>query len=281
MGRFFGTGRIALSRVQRGRRLFDFSSFTFTPGPAVTSTGPTYSQLISSYNTTANPWLLNTNFFSVPTNGFQRFVVPEDGRYRIEAAGASGGWSMASGNSSNVGRGGIMISDFVFTVGQELYFVVGQAGAADTDGVNNPRLPGFNGGGDAIYNAGGGGGASDVRLTGTALSDRIIVAGGGGGGSHAATGGSAGYPDASSGVNGAGGTQSSGNALGQGANGFAGQCVGGGGGGYWGGALLNLTHGNTGGGGSSYVDLARGSFVSHSVRTNTYATGYIAIQRVA
>lgn len=260
--------------------LFNFTSFTFTPGPAVTNTGPTYSQLIGTYNTTANPWLLNTSFFSVPTNGFQRFVVPETGTYRITTVGASGGWSVASGNSSDVGRGGVLTANFVLNINTELYCVVGQAGAADTDGGNNPRLPGFNGGGGAGYNAGGGGGASDVRLNGTALGNRIIVAGGGGGGSHGTIGGNGGYPNGSNGLNGPAGTQTSGNSLGQGATGALGACVGGGGGGYWGGSLASTSaHGNTGGGGSSYFDPV-GSLVSHSTGTNNGA-GFITIERIS
>ena len=39
---------------------------------------------------------------------------------------------------------------------------------------------------------GSGGGASDIRLNGTELTDRILVAGGGGGGEDNSTGGSGG-----------------------------------------------------------------------------------------
>ena len=75
-----------------------------------------------------------------------------------------------------------------------LYFVVGQGGIY-TGGADRsvhqpwyyPNPGGWNGGGDAgaqnsgtMY-SGSGGGSTDIRLNGTALSDRIMVAGGGGG----------------------------------------------------------------------------------------------------
>ena len=88
---------------------------------------------------------------------------------------------------------------------------------------------GFNGGGDgAVDNFGqlgsGGGGASDIRIGGTTLEDRVLVAGGGGGGGGASCnsasavggngGGLVGLPGASSGcpggVGGGGGTQTAG-----------------------------------------------------------------------
>ena len=47
---------------------------------------------------------------------------------------------------------------------------------------------GFNGGGSADGSGGfGGGGASDIRIGGTALTDRVLVAGGGGGAARLCT----------------------------------------------------------------------------------------------
>lgn len=259
--------------------LFAFTTFTFTPGPAVHDVGPTYSQLISAYNTTANPWLLNTNFFSVPTNGFQKFTVPQSGAYRITAAGARGADDVISSTGWSGGAGGVLTADFNFTRGEILYFVVGQTGQSDTGGGDLIRLAGFNGGGNSRYNAGAGGGGSDVRRTGTALSDRVIVGGGGGGGSHDAKGGAGGYPNGANGLNSTGGTQTSGFALGEGQGTFSSGtiCVGGCGGGYWGGTVV-LAHGNTGSGGSSYFSAA-GSLVSHTTGGNN-STGYITLTRL-
>ena len=75
-----------------------------------------------------------------------------------------------------------------------LYFVIGQGGiyTGGADRTTNqpwyyPNPGGWNGGGAAgaqnsstMY-SGSGGGSTDIRLDGTALSDRIMVAGGGGG----------------------------------------------------------------------------------------------------
>lgn len=51
---------------------------------------------------------------------------------------------------------------------------------------------GYNGGGNASYRGGTGGGATDIRINGTTLYDRVIVAGGGGGANTAANGGNGG-----------------------------------------------------------------------------------------
>jgi len=129
-------------------------------------------------------------------------------------------------------------------------------------GVGVAHRGGFNGGGDAVY---GGGGATDVRIGGDALSDRVLVAGGGGGGgarcigaSGSAFGGNGGGvngwagSDPQCGISpGGGGTQSAGGsnggALGQGGSGDGGGS--GGGGGYYGGGGGS---GGPGGGGSSF-----------------------------
>jgi hypothetical protein len=140
-----GGGTIAGFRFSNKRRipqlpLFNFNSFTFTPAGATFSVGPTYTQTQSSYDKISNSWLTNTNFFSVPTNGFQKLIIPKDGLYRIEAAGAQGGGSGTPG-----GSGGIISGDFDFTLGTELYFVVGQSGQSDTGGGDVPLSGGFNG----------------------------------------------------------------------------------------------------------------------------------------
>lgn len=137
----------------------------------------------------------------------------------------------------------------------------------------NTGLGGFNGGGagEGIANGHpGGGGASDIRVGGTALSNRVVVAGGGGGHQQASSNGGAGggttggagvstqcgtCPNTPNGTPGQGGTQAAGGAGGTGApsiptanagtlgNGGAGGAGGGGaggngpggGGGYYGG----------------------------------------------
>jgi len=279
-----GAAAVRSFGLLRKRGLFNFpvnTSFTFSQGPATTSTGPTYNQLTSFYNTTTSPWLL-TQYFSVPTNGFQRMVIPGSGTYRITAAGAKGAYSQTTGSISTGGNGGIITADFVFVEGTVLYFVVGQTGENDTDNGQNVNIGGFNGGGDGYYNGAGGSGGSDVRLTGTSLSDRILVGGGGAGGSHGGSGGQGGYPSGTSGVGGSAGTQSSGFSLGVGqGRQTSTTCIGGAGGGYWGGSIDNVsTHGSTGGGGSSFYNTSLGTLVSNTTGGNNGA-GYITLQRIS
>jgi hypothetical protein len=152
--------------------------------------------------------------------------VPE---VTITAYGAQGanGASTASGAVGGTGGLGAMASGvYTFSTSQPtLNVYVGGAGSGS--------LGGFNGGGDGGLNtnAGAGGGASDVRINGTALSDRIIVAGGGGGGGSAGcvsstiTGGNGG---AGGGGNGTAGVNSQAGGGGAAATGSLGGAPGGG-----------------------------------------------------
>jgi len=204
---------------------------------------------------------------------------------RLELAGACGG-----GSDNPIGPfGGYVAGDY--TIGGSaltMYAYVGGKGAqrADTN-----RAGGFNGGGSASlspnggaeYTSGSGGGATDIRVGGTALANRIFVAGGGGGGGGENTfqsGGFGAHPTGNpgagevtanpfSGTRGLGGTQSAGGAggagatdgspagqagsLGQGGNGAQGLfgASGGGGGGYYGGGGGANNGGAVGGGGGS------------------------------
>jgi PKD repeat protein len=101
------------------------------------------------------------------TGAAQTFTVPNGVcSLTIQAWGAQG----ANSSSNSVGgRGGYATGTISVTPGAVINIYVG--------GQN-----GFNGGGTGNSGGGNGGGASDVRIGGTALSDRIIVAGGGGGG---------------------------------------------------------------------------------------------------
>ncbi|GIK69385.1 MAG: hypothetical protein BroJett020_06800 [Bacteroidota bacterium] len=110
-----------------------------------------------------NPCGSGTQTFSY-TGSTQTFTVPAGvTKITIEAWGAQG-------QGGNGGLGGYVKGDLTVTPGQVLNIYVG--------GKN-----GYNGGGlghAAVLRNGGG--ASDVRVGGTALANRVIVAGGGGGG---------------------------------------------------------------------------------------------------
>lgn len=107
--------------------------------------------------------------------------------YKIECWGASGG------NATHVGRGlyhyggngGYASGIFKFNISTNLSARIGGKGLSDA--VSSEAIPGgFNGGGSAgcgsgKLNTASGGGATDIRLNGDSIYNRIIVAGGGGG----------------------------------------------------------------------------------------------------
>jgi len=142
--------------------------------------GVTYSQTITD----------SLNF----TGGIQSFTVPCGvTSITIDAYGAQGGSGDLGGAAAGGvlggtgGLGGYASGTLTVTPGDVLSIFVGGAGATPTGGFNG----GANGG---STNAGGGGGSTDVRVIGTAESDRILTAGGGGGGGRGGCEGSSGAP---------------------------------------------------------------------------------------
>ncbi len=104
------------------------------------------------------------------TGAMDTYTVPAGvTSIHIETWGAQGNGGTGAGGGV-AGLGGYAEGDLTVTGGQVINLYVG--------GQN-----GYNGGGiGGNINAGNGGGASDVRVGGVTLGDRIIVAGGGGGG---------------------------------------------------------------------------------------------------
>ena len=95
------------------------------------------------------------------SSSIQVWTVPRTGKYRIEAIGASGGYSEDSFIKTG-GRGARMIGNFNLTKDEIIHILVGQKGEK---GNENPKT------------AGGGGGTFVVRENNKPL----IIAGGGGG----------------------------------------------------------------------------------------------------
>lgn len=98
------------------------------------------------------------------TGDMQIFVAKTSGTYKIQLWGSQGG-----SRYNNGGKGGYSEGELNLTENQILYVYVG-------------ACPNYN----AIWNGGGysnysGGDATDIRINGKTLSNRIIVAGGGGG----------------------------------------------------------------------------------------------------
>ena len=219
----------------------------------------------------------------------------------VDVQGAQGGNVDTSPGVSFTtgGLGGEVTAELALSPGAAVTVVVGGQGGSVLGcggGVTGVGAGGFNGGApgsNPSCPSAGGGGASDVRIGGSVLSDRVLIAGGGGGASNAAcesaggesdggagggpTGGAGRVGDGSCGssVGGSGGNQtgtSGSGQLGAGSQGTGvlpgGGCCGGvpgggGGGGYYGGA----GGGNdTGGGGGSGFGPA-GTTFSTGVRS--------------
>lgn len=131
------------------------------------------------------------------TGQSETYVVPFGiSEIHFELNGASGG------NGDFGGQGGFganLIANIDVNNGDTLYLYVGGAGkngvSKSDANINTMVEGGFNGGGatGGFGDPGGsGGGASDVRLNGSELTDRILVAGGGGGGGSDPQGGTGG-----------------------------------------------------------------------------------------
>ena len=163
----------------------------------------------------------------------QTFTAPKEGYYKLETWGAQGG----DRGNNNGGKGGYSTGIIHLEENETLSIYVGGNGTTNNGYNGGGLLPELN-----IY----GGGATDIRIKGNSLYNRVIVAGGGG--SVGAPGNSGGYGggltggsgNGSYGTLGTGGTQTqagTGNisgSFGQGGNGvYANSGFGGAGGGGW------------------------------------------------
>ncbi len=221
------------------------------------------------------------------TGALQTFTVPTGiTSLTIDAYGAQGGNNLSAG-----GLGGRAQGTLTVTPGQVINIYVG-----GQNGYNGGGAPGTGG----AYPGAFGGGASDIRVGGTALANRVIVAGAGGGGGSSgrdwSTVMSAGTGGGASGGNASvccwtaptGGTQvgggvtgiSCGNCGNTATNGSLGQggrgddpcdvygTGSGGGGGYYGGAGGEACgNGEPGAGGSSYTGGVSGGSTTAGTRS--------------
>ena len=227
-------------------------------------------------------------------SGEQIYTIPSTGIYKLEVWGAQGGQY----STYTPGYGAYSVGYANLIKDTKLYIVNGGSGilaSANATFTNG----GYNGGGQANYGAGTGGGATHIAKVSGLLStlssqtgNILIVAGGGGGtgvynanevgGSGGGiTGVSGGHNSSSWAGGGGGGTQAGGGSLGSGnvqgtvgtfgSGGKGGyesefaQGSGGGGGGYYGGAGGSARNGG-GGGGSGYI--------GNSLLTNKYMYCY-------
>ena len=192
------------------------------------------------------------------TGNIKAITIPVSGTYKLEAWGASGGYRT---NENMAGLGGYTSGEIYLNKDDIIFVNVGSSGmTGGTDG-------GYNGGGSRETFPGGGG-ATDVRINGTTLYNRILVAAGGASdGSAGQKGGNAGGLVGSSrsggwGSYGEGANQEAAGyngSFGQGGAGiaYAGGYGGAGGGGWYGGGACHPDGSGDddggGGGGSSFA----------------------------
>ncbi len=231
----------------------------------------------------------------IPYTGHMDSIKLAAGTYKMECWGAQGGTGYANYNSNGSsygysygGNGGYTQGTVEQNTVTTYYVYVGGQGGYSTSktGGSGGWNGGGSGGGDEGDDCGGGGGgATDIRIEGKALSNRIMVAGGGGGGSgKTGTGGTGGGNSGGYGRSGNSstattpGTQTSGYTLGSGGSGSYGgnnYCGGGGGGGgYHGGYGSAKGRGDNtagGGGGSGYVNT---NIFQNSSTSNGAKTGH-------
>lgn len=177
----------------------DLSSTTGTEIITVThnATGisKTYTVTINQFNHYLKENADGSVYYDIPYTGqYQEFYIPTSGLWTTELWGAKGASRGPTG-----GNGGYTSADVNLSEGQKLYLYVGGSGSTSYDGVHR----GWNGGGNAYYyySTGGfynvptsayGGGASDIRIGGQTLNNRLVVASGGGSAGARGAGGAGG-----------------------------------------------------------------------------------------
>ncbi|MEN8858592.1 MAG: LamG-like jellyroll fold domain-containing protein, partial [Flavobacteriaceae bacterium] len=136
------------------------TTYTFTNAGATGRLGPTQSQINTAYQ--------GTNLegeVTISTQGIQEWTVPNSGKYKIEAYGASGG---DSAEPQSGGKGARIIGVFSLNENEILSILVGQKGI---DGRPNIQ---------ASSTQGGGGGSFVWKKT-LGVNGLLIASGGGGG----------------------------------------------------------------------------------------------------
>ena len=146
--------------------LYPFTSHTFTNCGQTGRTGPSASACRSRYSP---DWVGDAEYFSV-SGGIQQWVVPRDGTYRIQAAGAEGGNNRDYGG----GRGAVVSVTKELAAGEVIRLLVGQKGM-DRRGLSS----------SSNCNTGGGGGTFVWKADEETL---LVAAGAGGGAGHRRSG---------------------------------------------------------------------------------------------
>lgn len=167
-----------------------FAGWTITSGTSSTISHDTFTMGNENCEIKAN-WV-NPSIATYQSKGNYTVTLTYKGTYKLEVYGASGGSYKKPEPSKTYkgGYGGYSSGKLTTTTANVLLkvYVGGQGQSNSTSGYSSATEGGYNGGGNGYYtyhggNFGGvsGGGATDIRVGGTAYCNRIIVAGGGGG----------------------------------------------------------------------------------------------------
>ena len=163
---------------------FDTDATYEIVGNSLLQDGDVIKIIVNAPNVASTVYLLNVHKILMDsddmsyTGKYQEWICPETGRYKIELWGAQGGFSYyqldaTSGAEARGGFGAYTSGDILLTKGDKLYFYVGEKGK---HGVYRQRVgAAWNGGGYGGLNyqgAGGGGGATDVRLVPASTTDK-------------------------------------------------------------------------------------------------------------
>jgi hypothetical protein len=146
----------------------------------------------------ASPAMATSDSITLTGTTPQAWVVPPTiHAVTLTAIGGTGGH--ADPWDGDGGAGAIVTETIPVTPGDVLHVRVGGHGARYADGAagganGGGAGGGGGGGGGVVFGGGGGGGATDVRIGGDGLEDRVLVAAGGGGGGFGTNGGAAGQP---------------------------------------------------------------------------------------
>ena len=139
-------------------------------------------------NNQGGPVNTPTRYFTVPV-GTSKLLS-------VDVEGARGGYTDYTPQNSSNGNGGAVSCEILVTPGQVLQINLGDTGRrgqAVATSSFTANSGGFNGGGTNYGIGAGGGGATDIRIGGYTLSERVVVAGGGGGWGGGGSGASPNY----------------------------------------------------------------------------------------
>ena len=163
-----------------------FSRWKINSGTASIGIGSNIITVTSDEASVSSTYSTTTEFNYTDDHSWSiLYIAPYTGTYKLEAWGASGGTSTATGGYGAYATGNIRLKK-----GEEINVYVGGQGIKPATSSSAYTNGGYNGGGSANYAGGTGGGATHFSFEDSLLKDTtdkskiILVAAGGGGGGN-------------------------------------------------------------------------------------------------